>query len=246
MNNGMTGMVGMGLQSMTMDGIPKYTDSEGDTSEKQKAAFAHARGVAQANEAGKDFYNGGDPYGYFKARGYADGGALDPAQPSPAPTPIGIGMDHMINQEQQSQQMQGHMQTMQDLFDAVILAITGKLNPEESQTVLQMVMQKLGPQQGQQFIESVKQAVAGKGGQGGQQDGRVVAGQPSDKDNVMAQDADTGEPIKLASGEAILPASMVHAAGGGIAGARNIVNAASRTMPNIRPHAQQFMRAAHG
>lgn len=157
--------------------------------------------------------------------GYADGGVTGANLGLAVPD---AGMQ--IGAQQQSREMQ-------KLFDMLVIALSGELPPDQAQMVIQLATQVLGPE----AVAEAQRAVTGQ--QGG--DGRVVAGQPSPTDNVMAQDANTGEPIKLASGEAILPTPMVEAAGGGLAGAKAIVGAAAQNMPQLQPHADRFMRAAH-
>lgn len=174
------------------------------------------------------------PYPSVVRRGYADGGAV---------TPVGLGLsatvDDMQKQGQAEQQNEQAMSQTQEMFDIAVMLVTGKLSPDESQKAYAMLQQALGPEGAQQYLQQVQEAVSSGGSP------KVVAGQPSARDNVMAQDSQTGEPIKLASGEGILPTPMVEAAGGGLHGVKNIVNAASQRLPQLRDHAMRFANSAH-
>lgn len=174
------------------------------------------------------------PYPGAVRRGYAEGGAV---------TPVGLGLaatvDDMQKQQESEMQNEQAMSQTQEMFDIAVMLVTGKLSPDESQKAYAMLQKALGPQGAQQYLQQVQEAVSG----GGEQP-RLVDGQPSARDNVMAQDANTGEPIKLASGEGILPSPMVEAAGGGLHGIKNIVKAASQGLPQIRDHAMRFERNA--
>ena len=161
-------------------------------------------------------------------RGYADGGAV----------PTGIGLNAMMDDVQKQEQQQFAQDQTQEMFDIAIMIVTNKLNPQEQQKAMQIMVDAMGEQQAMQYLQAVAESVKGS-------KGKVVAGQPSETDNVMAQDAQTGEPIKLASGEGILPTNMVQAAGGGLAGMKNIVAAASKNLPEIRQPAMRFMQEAH-
>lgn len=161
-------------------------------------------------------------------RGYADGGVV----------PTGIGLNAMMDDVQKQEQQQFAQEQTQEMFDIAIMIVTNKLNPQEQQKAMQIMVDAMGEQQAMQYLQAVSESI--KGGKG-----KVVAGRPSESDNVMAQDAQTGEPIKLASGEGILPTRMVEAAGGGLNGMKNIVAAASKNLPEIRQPAMRFMQEAH-
>jgi hypothetical protein len=168
------------------------------------------------------------PRSRTSVRGYADGGAV----------PTGIGLNAMMDDVQKQEQQQFAQEQTQEMFDIAIMIVTNKLNPQEQQKAMQIMVDAMGEQQAMQYLQAVAESVKGS-------KGKVVAGQPSEQDNVMAQDAQTGEPIKLASGEGILPTSMVQAAGGGLDGMKNIVAAASKNLPEIRQPAMRFMQEAH-
>ncbi|OYW72916.1 MAG: hypothetical protein B7Z37_23470, partial [Verrucomicrobia bacterium 12-59-8] len=175
------------------------------------------------------------PYPGAVRRGYAEGGAV---------TPVGLGLvatvDDMQKQQQAGMQNERAMSQTQEMFDIAVMLVTGKLNQQESQKAYAMLQKALGPEGAQQYLQQVQEAVSGG------EDPKLVDGQPSARDNVMAQDAQTGEPIKLASGEGILPSPMVQAAGGGLRGIKNIVKAASQGLPQIRDHAMRFDQMAAG
>lgn len=168
------------------------------------------------------------PRSRTSVRGYADGGAV----------PTGIGLNAMMDDVQKQEQQQFAQDQTQEMFDIAIMLVTNKLNPQEQQKAMQIMVDAMGEQQAMQYLQAVAESVKGS-------KGKVVAGRPSEQDNVMAQDAQTGEPIKLASGEGILPTNMVQAAGGGLAGMKNIVAAASKNLPEIRQPAMRFMQEAH-
>lgn len=176
--------------------------------------------------------------------GFAEGGTMEMG---PAPTGIGLrGAVADMNQQGQAQQNQEQaMDQTQKMFDIAYMIVSGKLTGELQQKAIGILTEALGSEDKvMEYLQQVKQSISG-GDQDGDESGRIVAGRPSNKDNVMAKDASTGEPIKLASGEAILPSSMVQAAGGGLAGAKNIVGAAAQGLPQIQKHASRFMSQAH-
>lgn len=160
---------------------------------------------------------------YTRQRGYATGGVVEEN--------LGLGL------AQTSGQVEGDMRSkeMQKIFDLLVVALMGELPEQEAQAIIELATQTLGPD----TVEEVRAQLAAGNGP------TVVGGEPSLEDNVVAQDAQTGQPIKLASGEAILPTGMVEAAGGGLAGAQNIVQAAAQNMPQLQPHAAEFSRSAH-
>jgi hypothetical protein len=168
-----------------------------------------------------------------RGKGFAEGGAV---------SPVGLGLHATVNDMQQQGRDEEAINQTQEMFDVAVMLVTGKLDKMQSQKAFAMLVQALGEQGAQQYLQQVQQAVSESGGE----DGRVVGGAPSAQDNVVAQDAQTGEPIKLASGEAILPTPMVEAAGGGLQGAKNIVEAAANNLPEIQSHARRFGQRAHG
>lgn len=182
--------------------------------------------------------------------GYARGG-VKRAMGKPAKTFAGLPMERAGIAAHQDVNM---------LKNLVIQMSMGNLNASQYQSGLQTLINAFGSERATQDFVNATMAEFNANGEkqfnsdklfsdqvdaGSKDAPYVIAGAPSDVDNVMARDSQTGEPVKLASGEAILPAAMVEAAGGGIAGAYNIVNAAAKGLPHLKPHAMEFARSAH-
>lgn len=234
--------------------VPKYSGSSNEKDQQEKQdMWNNAITGAMAHEANNNAFRYGArdprewmrsagigpyygqagampyaPQGRTSVRGYAEGGVV----------PTGIGLNAMIDDAGKQQQQEFAQKQTQEMFDIAIMMVTGKLNKEEQAKAMQIMVDAMGEQKAMQYLQAVAESVKG-------QSGRVVAGQPSESDNVLAQDAQTGELIKLASGEGILPTGMVQAAGGGLAGMKNIVAAASKNLPEIRQPAKRFMQEAH-
>lgn len=162
-------------------------------------------------------------------RGYAEGGA----------TPVGLGLANGVAEIQGQNQQEAASNQTRKMFDIAAMLVMGKLDAADQQKAFQILADAMGEQQAMQYLQQVKESIGKSGGP------KVVAGKPSEQDNVMAQDAHTGEPIKLASGEGILPTGMVEAAGGGLDGVKNIVGAAAKGLPQLQDHASRFMSEAH-
>lgn len=227
----------LGMIAMMASNTPAKMKAQPGSKEEQerlKALWGKEMELAKTHEAdfNSKWYNGGSPYDWFRSKGFEDGGV----------NMSGIALPVEAQAAASPQKQEIAKNQTQELFDIAILVLSGKLSKEEAEQAMNLINQSLGPEQAQAFLEAVADMLNGYKKEKG---GRVVDGQPSANDNVMAKDANTGQPIKLASGEAILPAPMVEAAGGGIAGANNIVNAAARGLPQIQPHAMDFARQAH-
>lgn len=247
-----TGLAGVGATSaQMMANVPKIFKDNSEVSkkaeqEKMKQDWTQASANAMRHEANNSTfrYNNtpaapgrnatpADVMAWMRSaginRGYAEGGA----------TPVGLGLASGISDFQGQRQQEVASQETRKMFDIAVMLVTGKLDPEDQQTAFQILSDAMGQEQAMQYLQQVKQSIGNSGSP------KVVAGQPSEQDNVMAQDASTGEPIKLASGEGILPTGMVEAAGGGLKGVKNIVGAAAQGLPQIRDRAKRFMSEAH-